>query len=452
MNIDDLINRARYAAEDHGLDLHELSTRLAELAAAAEDTEGSCASSRGGGAAPAGTETLAGFVATLEEAAAGQLTETTRTYRTAWRFLSDGIRLGHTAASRDGTVQRPYSDEQVRRWLEVARDVNDDKELELSVPADPSELERDDAGVPIVWHGYGHLPISSFGSTRFMIAARWQRLRTVTDGRLRDEVRAAKGLTPREWTGNGSVETLMTATRYLFKAAAGDNLVPPGTDPVGTYKKPKRLGSGRSLLTAEQVEDFHLTATSTGDDPDLDALLFRFHFLTGARQEAAARLRLRHLDDAQQAIAIPDKANRTKEGGRDVIDDLAPVTREFLTELRVFAASRGSSGPDDPVFRQRRSGAPLTHRRYNTIYGRLRDQHEWARTYREPVGVHHLRGFSAARIEEIAGRPAKMRFLRHKPNGQTDGYGQAGFEHLCWAFATWTGTEHVRAVKPSYLS
>ena len=116
-----------------------------------------------------------------------------------------------------------------------------------------------------------------------------------------------------------------------------------------------------------------VTFCTTGNDPDLDRLLFAFHYLTGARQEGAWRLQLQHLDDDQQAIAIPDKRSRAKRGS-PADDDWMPVPAWLLDELRAFAASRGSSRPDDPVFRyrsRRRTGEPhppLTRRRYNTIY------------------------------------------------------------------------------------
>jgi integrase len=394
---------------------------------------------------------LRAYADELEQALRGQQSETLRTYRTGWRLLTDGVRLADVTSRG----RHRWDEERERAWLTHAAALDAELDLGFAISSNPADHQREaDTGVLVLWAGHGELPLDALTTTRFVIACSWARLRALTEARRRDAHRRQAGRSRCGWTGDGAVETLITATRRLYKHAVADGLVLAERNPTATVDKPRRGRGTRGTIQPEQLHDVAVTFATTGNDPELDRLLFVFHLLTGARQEGAWRLKLRHLDDELQAIAIPDKASPTKHGA-DVIDDRVPVPAWLLTELRALAHRRGSVHPDDPVFRYRnrhRNGEPfppLTRRRYNTIYQRIRRAHPWAA--KDGFGVHHLRHHVAAELEALGGRPVKMRFLRHAPNGQTDGYGKAGFRHLAWAIATWTEEPHPLALRPHWI-
>lgn len=437
-----VIDKAIRAADGLGVDLGAVHQRLGDIVAGELPAAGSSAS--------APSVTLREFVSQAETALRSQPGETLRTYASAWRLLADGIRLVDHLPGGD----RPWDEDRERAWLAHAAAADTERELGIGLATDPARYERDADGALVVWPGYGHLRPDEVTSTRFITATSWARLRASTEAHRRDEIRRKEGQAPCGWTGDGAVETLITATRGLYRLAAGDGLVKEGFDPTTSVTKPKRSEGSRGPLTPTRLADVAMTMTTTGNDPELDGMLLSYHLLTGARQEGAWRLQLRHLHDDTQAIAIPDKGSKTKRGGY-ALADLVPVPASLLLDLRAFAASRGSHLPTDPVFRyrgrnrQQQAYPPLTRRRYNTIYKRIRTQHEWAAA--DGFGVHTLRHHAAAKLEAIGGRPVKMRFLRHTPNGQTDGYGRADFSHLAWAIATWTGEPHPHAVRPPWL-
>lgn len=106
---------------------------------------------------------------------------------------------------------------------------------------------------------------------------------------------------------------------------------------------------------------------TTSGDPDLDLLLIRFHLESGARREGALNLRRRDLDPTRATVWLREKNDSERE---------QPVTPTLLTLLERHANGRGSRSADDPVFRTA-TGAPVTARRYDTIFTRARTCLPW---------------------------------------------------------------------------
>lgn len=393
-----------------------------------------------------GARTVADYVPQVRRAQAGNVSETMRTYASYWRVLTHGIRSNPRWSSR-----LEYE------WLANLAAVNRDRAFELDIRTDPDTYERstgpDDAGALIVWPGYGDRPLTDVTRSDMHVAINWVRCRALAEARRRDHAREKKGLPSLNWTGDGAVETLIAATRHLYEFAADDGLVPRGQSPAAGIDKPGRPTTTPRTLTDEELDDLMLVCSATGNDPELDTLLLKFHLLTGARQEGAYRLRLRHLRTSDATVVVPDKNSRAKRGDDSREQERVPVPPSVLDELVEFAHARGSVDPDDPVFRYRVTSRatgttfpPLTAKRYETIAKRLAARCDWAA--REGWGMHWVRHTVAAEMEHLgqaegfSGRAVKQRFLRHKPNGQTDGYGQATIEQVARVVARRTGERH----------
>lgn len=361
-----------------------------------------------------------------------------KTYRTYWRVLEHGIVL---PASWD----RPRLD----RYAEDLVAVDREQRLNLEVPTDIHACERHLDGGVIVFPGHGDQPLDAISPFDIEVMTKWVRANALARGRERDRCRARKGRPPTRNTGKGAEENFIAAIRCLYRAAGKNGMVGSSHSPAAAVRKPARRAapSRRSMIDAE-LRDVWVTVSSTGRDPELDAMIFRLQMETASRQEGCINLKLHHLDDERQSVWLDQKGDEVQE---------FPVSAALLRDLRAFAVSRGSVDPYDPVLRQkgrhRRTGAlnpPLTGRRFDHIHERVQQQHRWAGL--AGWTSHWVRHHCAAQIEAIGGRPCKMRILGHKPNGQTDGYGQATFEHLAWAVAVATGEPHPLAQRPPWVN
>lgn len=406
--------------------------------------------------------TIAAYVQDVLQILAGHLSETRRTYKTGLMILARGIVLHWPYRAPGASVMsyKPWSDERVNTWLKAARGINDDHEFGLDLATTATDCRRDEHGAAVIWAGYGALRVAELTESQVRIAAVWVRLRALADAavtnaeRTRDETdRRSNKRAERQVTGDHAVRTLIAATRYLYARAAGDGIVDRDRNPAAGIKIAGGTSGYRDLLTDAQVEDARRVCSETGDDPELDSWIFFLHLLTGARQEGGWRLERRMLDRDEQLIFLPDKGSPVKRGKLDP-EWANPAPLTLIDGLLAFAASRGSTDPHDHVLRTRKADPttgqlrPVTRRRYNTIYARMRDHTSWADEL--DFGVHHLRHYAAAQMESIGGRAVKMRSLRHKPNGQTDRYGIADLEHVAWALAVWTGEPHPRSARPPW--
>lgn len=421
--IDEMTDDIIHNAQRRNLDLDELVAALKKNVEAAK-----------AGSPAAGSTTIAEYAPVVLRVLAGKLTQTQRTYKTGLDLLVFGIVL-HWAVPNQ--PPKPWTDEEVDTWLGHARAINRERNFSLDLPLSAATCARTSHGAAIVWPGFGHLPVASLTMSQVVEGGHWAQLRSLTTDAVRREQDPKRG---RKHFGDGAFRTYIGSVRYLYKVAQGDQLVPSGHNPAAHVSLKGTAPGTRQPITLDRVRQAERVFCETGDDPELDSWLFFFHRETGARQEGAWNLKLLHLDLDKALIYIPDKGSKAKAGKLEEADAV-PVRRELLEALIAFAASRGASDPDDHVFRSKRRDPatglhrPITRRRYNTIYGRMRRHTDWAEE--RNFGVHHLRGFVAGAIEDRFGRRFKMRFLRHKPNGQTDRYGPASFDELAEILRPW---------------
>ena len=314
-------------------------------------------------------------------------TSSLRTYRSAWNVLHEKVEVGPSVSTLGDRVLQVSS--------MLAHEVT------------PAHLE---AYLPLV------------------------RRRAKERNDAQDLARYDAGRMQRAGNGEAAVYNAIGAWRKLFSVAIANRSMGSYPNPALSLKKPSRVTANRTWLTDDQIgEVLHMAAT-TGDDPVLDGLLCRFHLITGARQEGALNLRVRHVDASGCAVLLSEKLDKKV---------WQPVPDWFARELLDFAASRGSTGADDAVFVKRlKSGAvkAISPRRYNYLFERLQSSSEWMD--RAQVTAHTLRHCAGKLVERHAGMMVAQGFLRHATSSVTGRYTVAKPHEVAQAVIDLWGGRH----------
>lgn len=254
----------------------------------------------------------------------------------------------------------------------------------------------------------------------------------------RDLARYEAGRAQRFGAGEAAVYNAVGGWRRLFAIAESHKAIAKGANPASGLKKPSRIEARRTWLTDEQMAEVIRLASSTGDDPELDRLLCEFHLVTGARQEGALNLRVRHVDAVACTVVLDEKNSKIAA---------QPVPHWLARKLLSFAAERGSTGANDPVFVKRwKSGrvTSVTGRRYNYLFARLQSLNEWMD--REQVTAHTLRHCAGKLVERHAGKMVAQAFLRHAGSDVTGVYTRASSNEVAQAVVDLWGGTHPNAV------
>ena len=243
----------------------------------------------------------------------------------------------------------------------------------------------------------------------------------------------AKSMDRKGVHGRSAAEHMFSAARAFFKVAVEDGLLT--ANPGLGLEKPKRLKGQRRPLTAEEQALLFEAVGAEADDPKLDHLLVWFHLETGARRSGALNLRMHDLDDKRQTLWLREKYEKVRE---------QPVSRTLLDALRVHAQERGASHLSDPVFHYRPYSDgrphPLTRKRYDTLFGRLREVLPYVRL--TALDCHSLRHTAIAMVERVAGYEVARAFAGHAEKEVTSTYAAAGIEEVAAAVAILTGEPH----------
>ena len=270
-----------------------------------------------------------------------------------------------------------------------------------------------------------------------------------------NKVRVVSGLKEKPTSGQGGRENAVTAYRRLFRGLVEDGLW--DKNPAERVPKGRRDDAQRRSMHDWEIDQFIEALVTGGDDPELDLLLGWFALETGARQGGTISLRLSRIKPATQMIELFEKNKKLAD---------QPVSAELIEALLAHAAERGGPQCDptsatydaqSPVFyfgnprRSRRKGpdgkmvssdapAPLTGRRFDTLYKRIQLTLPWA----NETGFtnHGVRRTGASIIERIAGNETARLFLRHGPRTTTQTYTQATLERLVEAVSVMTGSSH----------
>lgn len=193
-------------------------------------------------------------------------------------------------------------------------------------------------------------------------------------------------------------------------------------------------GSGQT-----QLEDINRTVQSTGDDPELDTLIIRFHEETAARRGGALALRPFDLDPQQCLVRLREKGETER---------WQPVSPTLMMRLVSHADERGTGDPYSQLLRYRR-GAPITSRRYDYIWTRIGRHLPWVAV--QQVSTHWIRHTVLRWVERNCGYAVARAFAGHndrKDGGTTATYVRAELYEVAAALSALVGEPHPLAPTP----
>ncbi|GAA0739656.1 tyrosine-type recombinase/integrase [Dactylosporangium roseum] len=251
--------------------------------------------------------------------------------------------------------------------------------------------------------------------------------------RLSEHVKANRVQRRNARGGHGSAENLIAALRCLYRRAVADGLLSEGENPALKVSKPRRMPSTRRAVPDTRLAEINEAAARTSEDPDLDSLLLRLHTETACRRGGALALRPRDLDPTQCLIRLQEKGDTVR---------WQPVSPTLMQHLLLHAEQR-QAPPDDQLLRYR-NGRPITHRRYDTLWGRIGEALPWVAT--QQISTHWLRHTTLTWVERNFGYAIARGYAGHTDRGSDVGstatYVKATVEELAAAVAALTGEPH----------
>jgi integrase len=207
--------------------------------------------------------------------------------------------------------------------------------------------------------------------------------------------------------GQSAGEHYVTAARMLFSAAFAAGLITKDPSDPASLKKPRRPPSPREAIPREIVQKLWLAAASGGMDPHLDVLLLRFHLETGARRAGALGLAMKDVNVNRQTVTILEKGMVKRE---------QPVTKALLTALRNHGVQRGAQLNSTDLVLRYRNGTPMTARRYDLLFKRLRKEVPEA----GPISLHYLRHTAITLVERVSSYSVARRFAGHSASASAE--------------------------------
>jgi integrase len=235
--------------------------------------------------------------------------------------------------------------------------------------------------------------------------------------------------------GRGTTENFIAALRCIYRHAENDGLIKPDENPARRTAKPRRQGSVRHALSANQISEINFYASTTGDDPELDTLLLRLHTESACRTGGALALRPRDLNAHQCLIYLREKDNTAR---------WQPVSRSLITALLDHAQERGAADHPDGQLLRYRNGNPITHRRYDHIWVRLGRYLPWIVTLN--VSTHWIRHTTLTWVERNFGFATAHAYAGHFDDTDTKNatmtYVKATVHDVATALSALTGEPH----------
>lgn len=218
--------------------------------------------------------------------------------------------------------------------------------------------------------------------------------------------------------GQGAAANFVEAARFFYRYAFEAGLV--SHSPTEGLATPRRHPAVRRPLADWELAQIWSVATTTGRDPELDALLLTFLRHTAARRSGALNLVVGHVKPATERVNLCEKYGDTRT---------LPLRADLGTRLLAFAASRGSTAPTDPVFRYA-NGTPLTRRRFNALFDRVDRHTDFSEML--DISAHWIRHTTLADIAAVSDIRVAAAFGGHRPQtlGVIGRYTAVTFEDL----------------------
>jgi integrase len=220
--------------------------------------------------------------------------------------------------------------------------------------------------------------------------------------------------------GRSSQEHLVAALRCLYKRAEDDGFIDERDNPARKVAKPRRLPSTRRAVADTRLAEINQVAATTGDDPELDALILRLHTETACRRGGALALRPQDLDPEQCLVMLREKGETVR---------WQPVSPTLMAALARHAEERHAP-PEGRLLRYR-GGRPVTYRRYDGLWERVGRHLPWVRT--QQVSTHWIRHTTLTWVERNFGFA-----VAHAYAGHTDDPGDKGSATTTYVRATIT--------------
>jgi integrase/recombinase XerC len=198
--------------------------------------------------------------------------------------------------------------------------------------------------IPVVAGLVSPSTASSYGSYWKKAEARWgeRPMDTITATELKamaEHVRSTARVRRNSRGGRNAAENFIAAMRCLYKHLVNDGRLDERANPAMRVTKPRRNASTRRALAANRVSELNDVVTSTGDDPELDALVCRLHDESACRRGAALALRRRDLDRSQCTILLREKGET---------ECWQPVSPTLMRHLVAHFDERGDGEPESP--------------------------------------------------------------------------------------------------------
>ncbi len=172
-------------------------------------------------------------------------------------------------------------------------------------------------------------------------------------------------------------------------------------------------------------------AATSGDHPELDALISRFHLETACRLGGALSLR-RQVLDREQCLVHP-----REKGGADRWQPLSPTLMQHLHD---HATVRNA--PFTGQLLRYKHSRPITRRRYDHLWNRVGKSLPWVAA--QGVTTHWLRHTTLTWVERTFSYAVAQAFAGHrgKRSGTTDTYVKSQLPEVAAALAVLTGEPH----------
>ncbi|WP_202918840.1 tyrosine-type recombinase/integrase [Saccharothrix deserti] len=245
--------------------------------------------------------------------------------------------------------------------------------------------------------------------------------------------------------GRSAVQHTYNALLCVYRYAVDEEVITGRQNVMSRVAKPPRPHSRRHGLDAALVARIVEVASSTGNDPALDALLLRLHIETACRRGGALALRVRDLDTKQCLILLREKGGASR---------WQPVSPTLMAHLRHHARARGACDPDSQVLRYH-NGMPMGRRRYTMLWSRLGKHVDSVHT--QMISTHWLRHTTLTWVERNFGYAVARAFAGHaEPTsnryGVTSTYVKASLTEIATAVQALTGERHPLAVSEELVA
>jgi site-specific recombinase XerD len=254
---------------------------------------------------------------------------------------------------------------------------------DLTAPRDRAAVPTFAEYVPVVSAAVTDGTRKAYGSYWNRVVEQWsaRRLDEPTPSEIRHLMALVKASAVQRRNSRGgrsSQEHLVAGLRCLYRHAEDDGLIGERDNPARKVGKPRRLPSTRQAVADTRLAEINQVAATTGDDPELDALILRLHTETACRRGGALALRPADLDREQYLVLLREKGETVR---------WQPVSPTLMVGLVRHAAERHAQ-PDGRLLRYA-DGRPITYRRYDGLWVRIGRHLPWVRT--QQISTHWIR-------------------------------------------------------------